>query len=60
VQAHPQKFRFVENPGKIPEHLGKIHEIVRTIPENPGKLPENTGNNGAQRCLILKNWRPTW
>jgi len=24
-----------------------------------GKLPENTVKNGAQRCLILKNWRST-
>jgi len=38
VQRHPQKFWFVEIPGKILENLGKI-------PENPGK-------NNAQRCLI--------
>jgi len=53
VFRHPQKFWFVENPGKILENLGKI-------PENPGK-------NGGQHCLISKNsaqrlqrntWRP--
>jgi len=33
VQAHPYKFRFVENPGEISEILGKI--------------PENLGKNGA-------------
>jgi len=27
---------------------------------NSGQLPENTDKNSAQRCLILKNWRPTW
>jgi len=26
VQAQPQKFWFVENPGKIPENLGKFSE----------------------------------
>jgi len=36
VQAHPQKLRFVENPGKILENLGKN-------PENLGKIPENLG-----------------
>ena len=40
VQAHPQKFWFVENPGKIPVNLNKILE--------------NMGKNGAQRCLTLK------
>ena len=53
VQAHPQKFWFVEKPGKIRENLGKIYENVRKIPEHLGKLPENTGKNGA--CRIT--WR---
>jgi len=64
VQAHPQKFRFGENPGKIPENpdkisgnLGKICENLCKIPENLGKLPENTSKNGAQPALI-KKWRP--
>jgi len=35
VQEYPQKFLFVENPGKISENLSKI--------------PENQGKNGAQR-----------
>ena len=45
VQAHPQKFWFVENPGKIYENLGKV--------------PENLGKNGAQLCLTSNWWRPT-
>jgi len=44
VQAHPQKFWFVENLGKIPKNLGKTSK-------NPGEIPENLGKNGAQRCL---------
>jgi len=42
VQAHPQKFRIVENPGKIPKNLGKM-------PENVGKIHDNPGKHGAQR-----------
>jgi len=67
VQAHPQKLWFVENPDQIPENagkirpnVGKIYEHVCKIPEILGKLPEHTASNGAQRCLILINWRPTW
>jgi len=37
VQAHSQKLRFVENPGKIPKNVGKIPEILGKIPENPNK-----------------------
>jgi len=48
VQAHPQKFRFVDNPGKIPENLGKIFKYLGTIAENLGK-------NGTHRCLTSKN-----
>jgi len=44
MQAHPQKFGFVE-------HLGKIHENVGKTSENLRKIPKNTGKNGAQRCL---------
>ena len=53
TQAHPQKFWFVENLGKIAE--------------NVGKTPENPGNSGAECCLTSKNgaqrlqkntWRP--
>jgi len=47
VQAHPQKFWFVENQGKIPENLNKI-------PKYLGKIPENLGKNGTQRCLTSK------
>jgi len=55
VQAHHQKFWFVENLGKILKCLGKI--------------PENLGRNGSHRCLTSKNgtqhlqknkWRPFW
>ena len=60
VQAHPQKFWFVENPHQIPEKPDKIRKIlvkicenVRKISENLGKLPENTGKNGPQRCLFF-------
>jgi len=48
VQAHPQKFCFVENLDKIPENLGKTSE-------NLGKIPEYLGKNGAQRCWTSKN-----
>jgi len=41
VQAHPQKFLFVENLGKIPENLNKI-------PKYLGHNPENLVKNGAQ------------
>jgi len=44
VQAHLQRFLFVENLGKIPKNLGKTSENLAKIPENPGK-------NGAQHCL---------
>jgi len=46
VQAHPQKFGFVEIPGKIPENLGK-HGTQRFL----------TSNNCAQRFRKNK-WRP--
>jgi len=62
LQAHPQTFWYVENPGKILENLGKIFENLGKIPENPnklpkclGRIPENLGKNGAQRCLTSKN-----
>jgi len=51
VQAHPQKFWFDENPGKICKNLGKMCENLCKIPEHLGKLPENTGMNGAQCTL---------
>jgi len=51
----PQKFCFVGNPGKIPKHLGRIHENPKKIPKYLGKIPENRGKNGPQRCLISKN-----
>ena len=54
VQAHPQKFLFVEYPGKIPENLGKIPENPNKIPKYLGKIPENLGKNGAHRCLPSK------
>jgi len=44
----PKRFDLL----KMRENLGKTYENVR-------KIPENTGKNGAQRCLILKNLRPT-
>jgi len=43
VQAHPQKFCFVENPGKIPENVGKKSENFGKIPENPNKIPKYLG-----------------
>jgi len=58
VQAHPQKFWFVENPGKIPENLGNIPENPKKIPKYLGKIPENLGKNGAQRCLTSTNGVP--
>jgi len=50
VQAHPQKFWFVENPGKIPEN-------PNNLPKYLGKIPENLGKNGAQG-LQKNKWRP--
>jgi len=44
VQAHPQKFWFGENPGKIHGNLGKISENLQYL-----------GKNGAQHDLIWKN-----
>ena len=55
-ESAPQRFWFVENPGKIRENLGKIYDNVRKIPEILGKLPGNTDKNGK----YLKNLRPTW
>jgi len=46
VQAHPQKFRYVTNPGKNSEKTGKI--------------TENLAKNGAQCCLYFTNWRPAF
>jgi len=45
--------------GLICKKSVKIYENVRKIPDILGKLLENTDRNGAQRCLILKNWHPT-
>ena len=57
VQAHPQKFWFVENPGKIRENLVNIPENPNKIPKYLGKIPENLGKNGAP--VLQKNkWRP--
>ena len=44
MQAHPEKFRFCENPGTIPGNWGKICE-------NLCKISENLGKNGAQHYL---------
>jgi len=51
--------KIPENASTLRENLGKIFENIRKITENLGKPLENTGKNGAQRCLILKNWNPT-
>jgi len=57
VQAHPQKFWFVENPGKILENFGNIPENPNKIPKYLGQIPENLGKNGAP--VLQKNkWRP--
>jgi len=42
VQAHPQKFRYLENPRNIPENPNKI-------PKYLGKISENLDKNGVQR-----------
>jgi len=55
VQAHPQKFWFVENPGKIRGNLGKIPKDPGKIPEYLDKFLESLGKNGAQRCLTSTN-----
>jgi len=48
AQAHPQKFRYVENPGKILKHPGKIYANLGKICENLCQIPEILGKNGAQ------------
>ena len=45
VQAHPQKFWFDVNPGKILQNQGKISE-------NLHKLRESMSKNGTQHLLI--------
>ena len=55
VQAHPQKFWFGENPGKIPRTLGKICENLRKIPKNLGKLLENTSKMATNVFSFEKN-----
>ena len=45
--------------GLICKKSVKIYENVRKTPDILGKLLENTDKNGAQRCLVLKNWHPT-
>ena len=49
VQAHPQTFWFVKNPGKIPENLGKI-------PENLDKIPENLEKSLKIRAKMALNF----
>jgi len=64
AQAHPQKFWFVENPGKISENVGKNSENFGKIPENPNKIPKYLGtipeNLGkmAPNVVWLQKWRP--
>ena len=60
VQAHPEKFWFLENPGQIPENPDKIPKHLGKIPEKPSKTgaqPCLTSKNGAQR-LQKNKWRP--
>jgi len=64
VQAHPQKFWFVENAGKIPVNLGIFPENLGKILENPGKIleyldkiDENPGENGVPTLFDFKKWR---
>jgi len=55
----PKRFYLSKIRAKYRENLGKIYENVHKIPVILDKLPENTDKHGPQRCLILKNWRPT-
>ena len=66
MQAHPQKFRFVENPGKIPENLAKngaqpcltskmAPNICRKI--NEDLFLEVTPNKGIYISLCKKSCR---
>ena len=57
VQAHPQKFWFCENPGKICGNMGKVCENLCKITEIWANS-KNTSKNGAQ-LVWLKKWRPT-
>jgi len=66
VQAHPQKFWFVENLGKIHENLGKNCWNLGKIPENLPKFQENLGNRPENPGKMAPNvvWFPntalTW
>jgi len=42
VQAHPKKFLFVENSGKIPENLGKNCGKRCLISKNGAQRSQNT------------------
>ena len=55
----PKSFYLSKIRAKYRENLGNIYENVHKIPVILDKLPENTDKHGPQRCLILKNWRPT-
>jgi len=63
MQAHPQKFRFVENPDKIPQNVVKNSEDLSKIPENPNKIPkyldkipENLGEIAPNVVWLQKMW----
>jgi len=50
-QAHPQKFCFGENPGKIKKSLCKTSENLCKITENLGKPPKIQAKNGTKRAF---------
>ena len=52
MQAHRQKFLFIENPGEIPENPGKILKNMVKIPASVRKISDNPWKNDAQRRLI--------
>jgi len=65
VQAPPQQFRFVKNPGKISQNLSKILESLGKIPENTceipkcvDKIPENLGKKWCPTLFDIQKMAP--
>jgi len=55
VQAHPQKFWFGENPGKISENPGKTCGNLGKVCGNLGKVCENLCKIPENMCKVSKN-----
>jgi len=56
----PKRFDLSKIRAKSLKIWAKSLKIWAKFPKYLGKIPENPGKTGAQRCLILKKWRPTF